>query len=96
MINNWRPYGTAAIGKRRRKLTYIDILCRTHVGEVDAEVKIILAEEEMEETPQNIFQQRRRAAKRIYERLDDSQKQAIDAKAEAHAALGYSEGIREV
>ena len=77
-------------------MTYIDILCRTQAAEVEAEVKVILEQEGKEVTQQNMFQQRRRAAKRVYERLSDSQKEAIDATAKAQAASGNPTWLREM
>jgi hypothetical protein len=61
---------------------------------VDAEVKHILKEEDLEETQQNLFQQRQRAAKCVYEWMTDDEKQVIDAMVEAHAASGNTMPIR--
>ena len=95
IINNWRPYRKDNIGKRPRKLSYIDILCRTRAADVDAEVGVILEQEGLEETHQNMFQQRRRAAKRVYERMDDNQKQEIDGMVDIQAACGNSVAVRQ-
>jgi hypothetical protein len=70
------------------------MLCRTRAADVDAEVKSILEKEDLEETQQNLFQQRRRGAKRVYESMTDKEKQEIDAMVEAHAALGNSMPVR--
>jgi hypothetical protein len=70
------------------------MLCRTRAADVDAEVKRILEKEDLEETQQNLFQQRRRGAKRVYESMTDKEKQEIDAMVEAHAALGNSMPVR--
>jgi hypothetical protein len=70
------------------------MLCRTQAADVDAEVKHILKEEDLEETQQNLFQKRRRAAKRVYERMTDNEKQKIDAMVEAHAASGNTMPMR--
>jgi hypothetical protein len=70
------------------------MLCRMRAADVDAEVKRILEEEELEETQQNLFQQRRRGAKRAYERMTNNEKQEIDAMVETHAALGNSIPVR--
>ena len=56
---------------------------------------VILEEEELEETQQHVFQQRRRAAKRIYERMDDNGKQEIDAMVDAQAASGNPVAVRQ-
>ena len=71
------------------------MLCRTRADDVDAEVKIILAEEELEETPRHVFEQRRRAAKRVYERMDTNEKEEIDAMVDAQAASGNSVEVRQ-
>jgi catalase len=95
IINNWRPYGKADIGKRHRKLSYIDILCRTRTADVEAEINMILVEEELERTPDHVFQQRKKAARRIYERMDNEEKQDLRKMVAAQAESGNTREIRE-
>jgi hypothetical protein len=83
------------IGKRNRKLSYIDILCRTRTAELEPEITMILAEEGLQKTQEHVFQQRRKAARRIYEKMDDKEKQEIRAMVEAQAESGNAPEIRE-
>jgi hypothetical protein len=70
------------------------MVCRTWAAEVDAEVKEILVEQGLDNTQQHSFEQRRRAAKRVYERLADSEKQHIVAMIKAQSALGNTIEVR--
>jgi hypothetical protein len=63
---------------------------------VDAELNVIFEQEGLERSQQNIFQQCRRAAKRVYERLNDMEKATIDATAKAQVASGNPVWLREM
>jgi hypothetical protein len=63
---------------------------------VDTELNVIFEQEGLERSQQNVFQQRRRAAKRVYERLNDTEKATIDATAKAQAASGNPVWLREM
>jgi hypothetical protein len=54
-----------------------------------------LAEEGLQETQEHMFQQRKKAAKRIYEKMDDKEKQEIRAMVEVQAESGNAREIRE-
>ena len=70
------------------------MLCRNRAADVDAELNAILDEEGLEYTEQNVFQQRRRAAKRVYEQMNDNEKHEIDALVDEHAASGNTDEVR--
>jgi hypothetical protein len=53
-------------------------------------------EEELDRTPEHVFQQRKKAARRIYERMDDEEKQELRKMVEAQAESGNTKEIREM
>jgi hypothetical protein len=54
-----------------------------------------LAEEGLQETQEHMFQQRKKAAKWIYEKMDDKEKQEIRTMVEVQAESGNAREIRE-
>jgi hypothetical protein len=70
------------------------MLCRMRAADVERETKAILEERKLEATHEHAFQQSRRAAKRVYERLDDTEKQELAAMVEAQAACGNTPELK--
>lgn len=76
--NNWRPFATLKASKSPvRHISRIEVVWRRQREEVESEVQKMICEKGLESTPQQCFQYRTSAAKRLYHRMDEEEKQEI-------------------
>jgi hypothetical protein len=76
--NNWRPFATLKASKSLvRRISRIEVVWRRQREEVECEVQKMIHEKGLESTPQECFQYRTSAAKRVYHRMDEEKKQEI-------------------
>ena len=82
VTNNWRSHRTVAASKTSRRYTKLDEVSKTHKAAVQEEVMKILGVDQVDTSSQAYFEKRTTAAKRVYDRMDASEKKLVDEAVE--------------
>lgn len=88
VANNWRPYSTEKAAKGIMRTTYIDVLWRERKDDVMNELKRMLGVTDFDKGDQRVFMQRTAAAKRVYEQMNEQEKQEINKLVELYKEEG--------
>ena len=93
-MNNWRPYSTGKLDKTTTTINYLEIVYRTRKQEVIDELKEMLNVEEIDLSKREAFTQRRTAAKRIWDRMNETEREDILQLVETHKRDGNDDETR--
>jgi NAD(P)H-dependent FMN reductase len=76
------------------RTTYIDVVCRDRKDEVSDELKRILHVEDLDPADPQVFQQRTRAAKQVFEQMNEQEKEEIRKLVAKYKEEGNDEKTR--
>ena len=92
--NNWRPSATLAQLKPIIKIRAIDFIWETHKETVEAELRILLGVEELDNRDPRYFQQRNAAARLALEKMSVAERAEMDLALETRRLEGNPEHIQ--
>jgi hypothetical protein len=93
--NNWHPWVTVKASKSETRFTRTDAMWRTQKEAVEVELKLMLGVDELDTSTPGYFEQRTAAIKRIYERMDEVEKEKVADEVKRLKAEGNSQEIRQ-
>lgn len=95
IANNWRPVVTEKAAQTLMRTTKVEMVWKKCKAEVESEMQVMLEEANEEPTAAAKFRLRTAAAKRVFNSMDEQQKQRIAELVQNYKNEGNSTDIRQ-